>query len=318
MSPLWRALAALLAGSTMSLGAHAGLSIEGQLLTAGALVTGPDGRTHGTTWFWESTLGRPVQVVSSGIQSQGMAAAARQTPDGFFFDEVRLDKPWGAAGGPYTMTASTRFSITVVTDTPDTPLVLDFHFLGSTLAGGAHYGDGRMTVGNEVVISGHSPGAPGVATWGFQDQLQLDSSTGDSRFTRQSNGTDVQGIGLPQLANDTAGWHEFQSRGSADRLSFVGRLDFGLLQPGQAFRLDYDARSWIEADIAYAGDAHAELVDPFSLGGTPPAQLQLQGLTLPVAVVPEPASAATLAAGLAVLVVAARRRRRGAGTTRIA
>jgi len=296
----------LLAASALALPAHAGLSITGQFLSASALVTGPDGQTHGNTWFWDSNLGLPPQVVSSGIQHQGLAAAARQTPDGFFYDAASMTKPWEATDGPYTMRAETHFSISVSTDEADTPLILDFNFLGSRLNGGSYYSEGRMTVGSLLSIRAGLTAMPRPDVWQFEDRLMLDGASTNNAFVRQSNGTDLQGIGLPQVT-DSAGWFQFIAQGEVVRDAFVGRLDFGLLQPGQVFRLDYDASAWIDAALSYAGSARAELVDPFSLGGTPPVQLQLQGLQLPVAAVPEPATAGSLLAGLALLLAWRRR-----------
>lgn len=297
----------LLAAGALVLPAHAGLSLSGQFLTASALVTGPDGQTHGNTWFWDSSLNLPVQVVSSAIQHQGLAAGARQTPDGFFYDEVALDKPWEAPDGQYTLRAETHFSISVTTDEANTPLILDFNFLGSQLNGGSYYANGRMTIGSTLSIRGGLSGTARPETWQFEDRLMLDGASTGSAFVRQSNGIDLQGIGLPQVS-DSAGWFQFIAQGEVQREAFVGRLDFGLLQPGQVFRLDYDASAWIDANTEYAGSARAELVDPFSLGGTPPVQLQLQGLDLPMAAVPEPATAASLLAGLALLLAVRRRR----------
>jgi|GEM_PF-2243297 len=304
-----RTLALLLAGSSLSLAAQAGLYITGQFLSASALVTPPDGQTHGNTWFWDSGLNLPPQVVSSGIASQGLAAGARQTPDGFFYDEVAFQNGWESAAGLSTMRAETQFKLTVRTDTADTPLILDFHFLGSLLSGGAYYGDGTMTVGASAAISAAKNGDPMAVVWQFEDRLLLDSPVSGSTFQRQSNGTDVQGIGLPVLS-DGAYWSQFVSRGEAERQFFVGQLNFGLLQPGEVFRLNYDARTWIDSNIRYAGDARAELVDPFSLGGTPPLQIKLQGLDLPVAAVPEPASGTALLAGLVLLAGVLRQRQR--------
>lgn len=304
-----RTLALLLAGSSLSLAAHAGLYITGQFLSASALVTSPDGQTQGNTWFWDSGLNLPPQVVSSGIASQGLSAGARQTPDGFFYDEVAFQTGWESPAGLSTMQAETRFKLTVRTDEADTPLILDFHFLGSLLGGGAYYGEGTMTVGASAAISAAKNGDPMAAVWQIEDRLLLDSPVSGSAFQRQSNGTDVQGIGLP-LLSDGAYWNGFVSRGEAERQSFVGQLNFGLLQPGEVFRLDYDARAWTASDIRYAGDARAELVDPFSLGGSPPPQIQLQGLNLPVAAVPELASGLALLAGLVLLGAVLRRRHR--------
>jgi len=307
MSPRWiKPLAALCTGLTLSLGAQAGLQIESLYISASALVTPPSGQTSGNTWFWESNLGLAPMVTSAGARSGGLAAAARQTPDGFFLDQAAYTVGWEDPRGPSTMRAGTEFKLTVSTDEADTPLILDFHFLGSLLQGGAHYGAGRMTVGAAMTISAGHGGATLDTVWSFDDRLLLDSVT-SSVFVPQSNGADLQGVGLPQLSS-SAGWVQFVSRGEAERQPFVGQLDFGLLQPGETFRLQYMADAWIDSDISYAGDAQARLVDPFSLGGTPPLQLHLQGLVLPTAAVPESTSVILMLAGLGVLGWRARRR----------
>jgi hypothetical protein len=273
-----------------------GLQIEDLSIAAGAHVTDASGQTHGNTWFWFSVLGQPPRVVSHGERQGGLSAGALQTPDGFFRDQAALEHDWGAPSGATQMLAATEFRLTVSTTTPDTPLILDFHFLGSLLDGGVYYAGGAMTMTVSTAIATWRGSQSRIDQWGFEDRLTLHPSSGD-RFVRQSNGVDAQGIGLPQ-DSASIGWTDFQSRGHVDRQAFVGQLDFGLLQPGERFTLYYAAMARIDADLRYAGDAVARLVDPFSLGGPPPPQLVLQGLELPIAQVPEPATAVLGAMGL--------------------
>ena len=77
--------------------------------------------------------------------------------------------------------------------------------------------------------------------------------------------------------------------------------NIGLLQPGQRFQLRDTAFAQMRVGSRFdAGHAEAFVVDPFSFE-QPPAQLQIDGLTLPVPVgaVPKPAAAALLLIGLA-------------------
>ena len=85
--------------------------------------------------------------------------------------------------------------------------------------------------------------------------------------------------------------------------------DFGmryLLQPGEKFTLTYQSSSRITAELTYAGTASAEFVDPFSLSANPAPALNITGLVLPQAAVPEPGSAVLLLAGAALLCLARR------------
>lgn len=299
-------LAALILTTTLASTAHAGLKIEDLFITANTLATTPDGQTYSSSSYWDMSLTEPVHVVSASIRSGGLAAGARQAPDGFFFDKVSLERGWEDPDGPRSTRASTTFKLSVSTDTPNTPLILDFHFFGGKVSAGATYATGTMTVGATSTISAAIQGTPYTDYWSFDDQLELNGSA--VGLIRQSNGTDLQGIGLPQASGGTS-WFQFELRGETKRSSFDGTLNFGLLQPGDTFKLTYEANTWIEADLPYAGDAHAELVDPFSLGGTPPLQLQLRGLTLPVAAVPEPASVLLMLLGLSLITFIAQRRR---------
>ena len=243
-----------------------------------------------------------------------LAAAARQTPDGFFQSVVTHQRGWEDSSGLRLATAGTQFTVTITTNEPDTPLVLDFLFLGSQLQAGAHYGAGRLQASATLLISAAISTAPFpvvAPVWGFQDMLLLD--TRDAFDPPQVVVHDTLGIGLP-TAHASAGWTNFESWAVHDRDPMIGTLDFGLLQPGQFFALTYFSAVQIEAETTYLGHAHAEVIDPFSLRDDPPLQLQLRGLVLPtpVGVVPEPGTASQALAGLLLLVLLAwRRQRRG-------
>ena len=257
----------------------------------------------------------PMTAVAAD-RTATLAAAARQTPDGFFQSVVTHQRGWEDSSGLRLATAGTQFSVTVTTNQPDTPLVLDFLFLGSQLQAGAHYGAGRLAASATLLISAAISAAPfPVVTpvWGFEDRLLLD--TRDAFDPASVVEHDTQRIGLP-TAHASAGWTNFESWAVHDRDPMIGTLDFGLLQPGQFFALTYFSAVQIEAETTYLGHAHAEVIDPFSLRDDPPLQLQLSGLVLPtpVGVVPEPASIWLMLAGAGLLAAARTLRRRPAHT----
>ena len=82
----------------------------------------------------------PMTAVAAD-RTATLAAAARQTPDGFFQSVVTHQRGWEDSSGLRLATAGTQFTVTVSTNEADTPLVLDFLFLGSQLQAGAHYID---------------------------------------------------------------------------------------------------------------------------------------------------------------------------------
>lgn len=269
-------------------------------------------RQHAT---WQ--LGQPPGPMTAvaADRTATLAAAARQTPDGFFQSTVTHQRGWNDSSGLRIATAGTQFTVTVTTNQPDTPLVLDFLFLGSQLQAGAHYGAGRMDARATLLISAAISSAPFpvvAPVWGFDDRLLLD--TRDSFDPPSVVVHDTLGIGLP-TAHASAGWTNFESWAVHDRDPMIGTLDFGLLQPGQFFALTYFSTVQIQAETTYLGHARAEVIDPFSLRDDPPLQLQLQGLALPspVGVVPEPAAAAQLLAGGLLLAWWLRRRQAGHG-----
>lgn len=267
--------------------------------------------------IWQ--LGQPPGPMTavSADRTATLAAAARQTPDGFFQSTVTHQRGWEDSSGLRLATAGTQFSVTVSTNRADTPLVLDFLFLGSQLQAGAHYGAGRLAASTTLLISAAISAAPFpvvAPVWGFEDQLLLD--TRDTFDPPSVVVHDTLGIGLP-TAHASAGWTNFESWAAHDRDPMVGTLDFGLLQPGQFFTLTYFSAVQIEAETNYLAHARAEVIDPFSLRDDPPLQLQLGGLALPspVGVVPEPATAwlwlAGWASALALRGGPLRRRRAG-------
>lgn len=267
-------------------------------------------RQHAT---WQ--LGQPPGPMTAvaADRTATLAAAARQTPDGFFQSTVTHQRGWSDSAGLRIATAGTQFSVTVTTNEADTPLVLDFLFLGSQLQAGAHYGAGRLEASTALLISAAISPAPFpvvAPVWGFEDRLLLDSR--DSFDPPSVVVHDTLGIGLPTV-RASAGWTNFDSWAVHDRDAMIGTLDFGLLQPGQFFTLTYFSSAVIEANTTYIGHARAEVIDPFSLRDDPPLQLQLRGLALPgpVGVVPEPAAAWYWLTGLAVgLALRARSQRR--------
>lgn len=240
----------------------------------------------------------PFALAANSVQP-GQVAVATQNKGGFFSESVSGT----LSAAPLSISAGTTFYLTVTTTMADTPLVLDFRFLGASIAGSTYYGQGDVTVLASAAIFGGSLGGPFGSLvppdWSFEDQLILRSNV-SSAFQRQSNGADVQNIGLPQ-DHYQQGWNGFESQASLTRDAFVGRLDFGLLQPGQFFSLVYEAEVEIVAsDARYGGGrASASLVDPFSLATRPAFQFSLQGLELPAAPVPEPASWLLMALGMA-------------------
>lgn len=268
---------------------------------------------HHVSW----QLGQPPGPVTAVSADRGLtlAAAARQTPDGFFHVAATHQRGWNDGSGLRLATAGTQFSVTVTTNEADTPLVLDFLFLGSRLQAGAHYGAGRLRASTRLLVSSAISTAPFpvvAPVWGFEDELELD--TRDAFDPPSVLVHDTLGIGAP-TAHASAGWTNFDSWAVHDRDPMIGTLDFGLLQPGQFFTLNYFSAVRIEADTPYLAHARAEVVDPFSLRNDPPLALQLRGLALPspVAVVPEPTTAAQLLAGGLLLMLLAWRRRRQHG-----
>jgi hypothetical protein len=248
--------------------------------------------------------------LTATAETSSQRAFAMQSKNGFFQDFS------SSISGVDNVrnTATSHFYLEVGTDTPDTPLVLDFNFLGGQAVGTAYYGAGDMRISlDQAIRAGFGTLDPlfpplGVdPVWGFGYTVALnDPGAPDwSRITQFEE--DTQGIGLP-VATDTHLLYPpgtFTTSYSLVLSPFQGTLDFGLLQPGQTFFLDYLAGAETMGMLTYPGTqaaAVASLVDPFSLGSDPPPQLSLRGLTLPPIQIaqgaPEPNAWALLVTGL--------------------
>ena len=269
---------------------QAGLTI--QTFGAGALadVVTSVGTQHATL-FDDQPYALPF-VLTATAQVGTQTALAQQAKNGYF--QNRAAAAFGNEPNvDVVANAYTTYSLTVGTDTADTPLILDFNVFGSLARGSAYYAAGEV-----IVRSGLSILAGGVPVWGYRDT----ASQSASLFSVSHTETDLQGIGLPAATN-FVGFDGFQNTGSVDRGGFFGTLDFGLLQPGELFTVIYESASSIYMkDVDYGGSALATLTDPFALGGEPP--LTLRGLALPTAPgsVPEPQTWALMLAALALLV----------------
>lgn len=307
----WPRLLALLLASLALAPAQADLKLESQHLRAWVQLAEPDMVLSGpseTVWALGQPPG-PVTVVKAA-RGASLAAAARQTPDGFFHAAAALDQGWDDLPGAHWVGAGTQFESLITTNQPDTPLLLDFLFLGSRLEAGAYYGIGNLQASVRLGIRagiGHSARTGVQLYWGFEDRLER--VAGGVIQAQHVSATDRTGIGLPAVQT-SSGWQNMVSQGRLERGAYRATLDFGLLQPGEFFALDYSAEVRLQSDTPYASSARAEVIDPFGLRDDPPLQLSLRGLALPAAVgvVPEPATPALLLAGLAGLLALYQRR----------
>jgi len=312
----WPILAAVALAATV-LPVRADLKLESQEIRAWVQLGEPGTPLSGPS-VADWGLGQPPgpMTVVKAARGETLAAAARQTPDGFFHSAVTLDQQWGDSGGAHTVVAGTTYESLITTNRPDTPLLLDFLFLGSRLEAGAYYGIGTLQAQARLMIRagiGNNP-LPGLSSiWGFDDRLVMGGAGGFQ--VQQANDVDITGLGLPTAQADS-GWREMVVTGRLDRLAFGATLDFGLLQPGEYFALHYSSEVRIESNTPYATSARAEVIDPFGLRDDPPLQMALQGLVLPtpVGVVPEPASTWLMLAGAGLLAAARTLRRRPART----
>ncbi len=278
---------------------QAGLTIESLEIAASAQVQTSSSGNQRVDLFDDHPFGLPF-VLSANAQVGTQTALAQQGKDGFFQNRAVAGFGFGSGAGQRVFaSAVTSYALTVGTSEADTPLILDFNVYGSQARGAAYYAEGGVAAYTGIEIGAAKNAVSGVVApiWGFSDRVSLAGGL----FSISRAETDVQGIGLP-TATGFVGWEEFQLTARAERGSFAGTLDFGLLQPGETFTLIYQSFSTVDMrNVLYGGSALATLVDPFALGGDPP--LTLRGLTLPTAPVPEPQTWALMLAGLALLVL---------------
>ncbi len=248
--------------------------------------------------------------LSAHTQGPDNRAFALQTKNGFFQD---FASSTGSPGiGSSVTIAESKFHLTVGTTTPNTPLILNFNFLGAQMVGTAYYGAGDMDIHVAQNIS-TIVGGTQTTIWGFTDDLRLNGPGAPGWNRYASARYDVQGIGLPTETLTAANYvNSFTESLSLVLDPFHGILDFGVLQPGETFDLFYDGTASTFGGLTYPGteaSAFASLIDPFSLnGGNPPPQLALQGLTLPsFAAAPEPGTLALLLLGGTLVIVRRRR-----------
>jgi hypothetical protein len=232
---------------------------------------------------------------------------ARQSEGGVYSNRSVAAVPDFFTNDVVNVTGSTTYRLVVTSDIENTPLLLDFTFLGSEVFGGALYGDGDVRVRTTNLIGSAfvSPFAAGTTpstTWGFIDEVTLRRGAGD-RFSGSRIEVDLQGIGLP-VPTETYGYREFESRGRIERETFAGTLDFGTLDPFELFVLEFTSQTSIDlAGVRYTGSARAGVVDPFALASPAGMRFELRGLALrtpadPEIAVPAPAMTGMLALGL--------------------
>lgn len=268
---------------------RAGLIIE--RLTIRSLTVGVGGSQFPSTTGPLTPFGLPSLVTATDAQG-GLQALSLQTKSGFFRDRVDINR--GSLGDNASISAQSDYLLIVGTDTPDSPLVLDFDFFGATAKGSAYFRFGEIIAWVTQTISTNRPthldqlslSSPLSTVWNCRAEVNL--ATG--LWTHSYTTNDPQGIGMPALSVTPlvglAPEGFTNSTGLEIALApFHGTLDFGLLQPGEYFALRYHGEAYALSQDAYDlgpnAYASALLIDPFSLGGTPPPQLSLRGLTLP-------------------------------------
>lgn len=213
---------------------------------------------------------------------------------------------------------STLFSVTVGSDRPNTPVQVDFRWLGSRVAAGTLYGEGFVDASSSVQVLVSRNGGLEQLVWGFDDATRKVPGSAGGMFTDRHSEVDTLGVGLPDRSFE-AEWREFMVWGDIERGAHFGTMDFGVLQPGETFTLSYRVLTNLSmSDVRYASRGELLLDDPFSVGQ--PA-FSFRGLDYtfddapvdPPGGVPEPGSLPLLlAAGTAAVVW--RRRRPQAAT----
>lgn len=251
--------------------------------------------------------GSPSILTATAVTPVHQALATQGT-NGYFWNQA-ISTGQTSIEGPI---ASTRFSLVVGADAPNTPVVVDTYFFGAQAAGTAYYGQGdmRIDIGQKIRTRFNSNQLTEV--WGFQDTVALNSNGTPGWSRTRVSQFDTLGVGLPtETLTATNYVNSFTESLSLELDPFHCLLDFGVLQPGETFTLDYESFAGMEGGLTLPfGDAGAvaKVVDPFSLGGSPPPQIALQGLTLPsFAAAPEPGTLALLLLGGTLVLVRRRR-----------
>lgn len=241
----------------------------------------------------------------------GVGVVAAEQDHGGYFEHQHDLTLVNYSGDVYHLSglAVTSHRVTVTTVVPDTPLVLDLMWLGGMISAGSYYGVGNLLASMSVQLQAQRNGNGLQPVWGFTDEIVHDAQTGAALFNASSTEVDVLGAGLPGRSFE-AEWRDMMVWGEVQRAPLLTTLDFGLLQPGETFALQYDVSSALLLDsVPYAARGLIDLRDPFGLQQGV-SGFVLRGLALadaggPAAAVPEPGTL-----GLAMLMLGAAVRRR--------
>ena len=215
--------------------ARAGLIIERLIIEARA-----GGVIHTSDPF--APLDIPPFVTATSVNGD-VQALSLQTKGGFFRNRADINR--GTLDAPALTEAHSIFYLVVGTDTPDTPLVLDFHFLGAQTKGSSYFrfGDISADVNQSiqaerlssvpVSATAHSGDRPNV--WGFGAGVSLRGAQWKSSYSSwdtQNIRVPVQTV-TPLVVLDADGYE--RSSGLVNDLApFQGTLNFGVLQPGES------------------------------------------------------------------------------------